>query len=406
MQALQFNVNVPRYITAKALGAIFGKQAFCRGPAKTVQLVDIPEPQLPGPEWVKVKTAYCGFCGSDLNLIFLHDSPTASPFTSFPCIIGHETVGQIAETGSAVLDLNVGDRVAVNPTLSCKVRGISPVCRSCEAGRPGNCENYAEGDFPAGMFLGINRRLNGGFAQYMAAHRSQIHPLPEKLSMETAVMAEPAAVALQALFDNMPGPDDRILVIGSGVIGNLIIQMARALEPDCHISVIEPSAFAADLARKVGADEVIAAKEVFNRTAAITNARVYRPMLGKPVTTGGFDKIYDTVAGTSTLNLSMRVLTAMGTLSMVGIGGNAKLDLTPLWLKLQTVKGAYAYGRVTFNGQPRDVFDLALEFMAQGKIDAGMLVTHKFGLADYRQMITVNSDKAGHRALKTVAAFQ
>ena len=406
MQALQFNVDVPRFIAAKALGTVLGQQTFCRGPTKTLSLVDIAEPRLPGPDWVKIQTAYCGFCGSDLNLILLHDSPTASPFTSFPCIIGHEAVGQIAETGSAVDDLSAGDRVAVNPILSCKVRGISPVCQSCAAGRPGNCENYAEGDFPPGMFLGINRRLNGGFAPYMAAHRSQVYRLPGELTTETAVMAEPAAVALQAVLDNLPAPDERVLVIGGGVIGNLMIQTARAVAPNCHISVIEPSAFAADTARQTGADEIIAAKEVFSRTAAITNARIYKPMLGMEIAAGGFARIYDAVGSSSTLNLSMRLLAATGTLSVVGIGGDVKLDLTPLWLKLQTVKGAYAYGRVTVDGQVRDVFELALEFMAEGKIDAGRLVTHKFHLSDYRRMIAVNSDKARHQAFKTVAAFQ
>jgi len=61
MKALQFSVNVPKFIAAKAFGAIFGKPAFYKGPVKTIRLVDIPEPELPTSNWVKVKTIYCGF---------------------------------------------------------------------------------------------------------------------------------------------------------------------------------------------------------------------------------------------------------------------------------------------------------------------------------------------------------
>lgn len=406
MKALQFDVNVPRFVAAKALGALFGRRVFYRGPLRTIRLADIPRPKLPGPDWVKLRTRLCGFCGSDINLICLHDSPTASPFTSFPCVIGHEVVAVVEETGAEGGNLRPGDRVVVNPGLACEARGISPPCRSCRAGRPGNCENFAEGRLPPGMFLGITRGLNGGFAPFLAAHRSQLHPVPEDLSDAAAVMTEPVAVALQTVFDNRPAADDRVLVIGCGVIGNLVVQAVRALSPRCFVAVIEPSAFAARLARRCGADEVIPAGEVFDRTATLTGARVYRPMIGRPIPMGGFDRVYDTVGHAATLNLGMRLLSAMGTLSMVGIGGDARLDLTPLWLKLQTVKGVYAYGLVTFEGRRRHVFDIALELMRHGAIEAEPLVTHRFALEDYRRMIEVNLDKGRHRAMKTVVSFE
>jgi threonine dehydrogenase-like Zn-dependent dehydrogenase len=84
MKALQFSVNIPKFILAKILKPVLGDRVFYKGPVKTVRLVDIPEPSLFSPEWVRIRTRYCGFCGSDLNLIRLHDSPRASPFTSFP----------------------------------------------------------------------------------------------------------------------------------------------------------------------------------------------------------------------------------------------------------------------------------------------------------------------------------
>ncbi|MBL0714076.1 MAG: alcohol dehydrogenase catalytic domain-containing protein [Desulfosarcina sp.] len=405
MKALQFNVNTTRFIAAKALRVFFGQRVFYQGPARTVRLSDIPEPLLPAPDWVKIQTTYCGFCGSDLNLILLHDSPTASPFTSFPCVPGHEIVGSIVETGQDVDAFEVGERVVVNPTLGCRPRGISPVCRICHSGRPVNCENFAEGKLPPGMFIGINSGVNGGFAPYLVAHRSQLSKVPRALSDEAAVMTEPAAVALQTVYDNMPEKGDHCLVIGGGVIGNLVIQVLRALGPDGHIAVIEPAPHAARMAEEAGVDDIIAGKTVFDQTARLTGARIYKPMLGMEIPIGGFNRIYDTVGISATLNLSLRLLTAMGTLSVVGIGGNVKLDLTPLWLKLQTVKGVYAYGHAIHEGESRRVFDLALDLIAGGKIRTDHLVTHKFALADYQKMITTNLNKAAAKAIKTVVAF-
>ena len=89
------NVNVPRFAAAKILSTVFGNQVFYRGPVKTVQLAHVPEPKLRTPDWLKIKTLCCGFRGSDLNFILLHDSPSASPSTSFPCVMGHEIVGEI-----------------------------------------------------------------------------------------------------------------------------------------------------------------------------------------------------------------------------------------------------------------------------------------------------------------------
>jgi len=120
---------------------------------------------------------------------------------------------------------------------------------------------------------------------------------------------------------------------------------------------------------------------------------------------GGFHRIYDTVAHASTLNLALRLMTAMGTLSVVGIGGDVKLDLTPLWLKLQKIQGVYAYGAVEFDGKIQHVFDIALDMMHRKDIQAEHLVSHQFSLTDYRRMIEVNLHKEQHGAMKTVIAF-
>jgi (R,R)-butanediol dehydrogenase/meso-butanediol dehydrogenase/diacetyl reductase len=396
MKALLFDVNIPKFLMIQALRPLSSK--FCySGPFKTVQLVNIAEPELPSPEWVKIKTGLCGFCGSDINLILLKDSPTASPFTSFPCVPGHEIFGEIVEIGSDVKVFHIGDRVTLAPMLSCTVRGVKPECRSCREGRPGNCENFAEGAFSAGMFTGICRDINGGFAEYVVGHQSQLYRVPENISPESAVLTEPLAVAVQVVLDSKPEKHEKVLLIGGGVIGSLLIKAIRALDIGCDITVAEPSPFQAEHAMESGADRVIREK-IIDTAEDITAGRAYKPMLGQKILMGGFDKVYDTVGHTPTLNRALRVTNTGGTISVIGIGKDVKLDLTPLWLKLQTVKGCYS--------GTRQAFHMALQMMEEGAIGLEDMVTHKFPLEEYSKMIEANINKTAARAIKTVVYFE
>jgi (R,R)-butanediol dehydrogenase/meso-butanediol dehydrogenase/diacetyl reductase len=404
MQALRFSVSVPQYALLKALGRL-SLRPYYQGPMATTRLADVPEPSLPSPEWVKIKTSFCGFCGSDLNLILLRESPTATPFTSFPCTIGHEVSGEVTETGTQVSGFSAGDRVTVAPYLNCRTRGIDPECAPCSVGRPGNCENFAEGSLSPGLLLGLCSDVGGGFAPCFVAHESQVFRLPDGMSLKEGAMIEPLAAALQAVLDTRPDRDDRVLVIGAGVIGNLIIQAIRGLGAGCLIAVAEPSPFHAELAVKAGADHVITDGDVLGGVARIAGARAYKPTLGPDILMGGFSKAFDTVASNATLNSGMRALATGGTLSVVGIGSKATIDLTPLWLKLQTVKGAYVYGYNTFNGETKHAFETAIDLTLQKRVRLEPMITHTFSIGDYRRMIEVNLSKARHKAMKTVVAF-
>jgi len=403
MKAIVMRAGPARYAVLQALRPI--NRSFCySGPFSSVSLEDIPEPALPSPEWVKIKTAICGFCGSDLNLILMKDSPTAMPFTSFPCVPGHEVCGEIVEAGSAAKGWSAGDRVALCPMLGCEARGITQPCRSCRLGLYSNCENSAEGDIAPGMFTGICSDINGGFAPYLVAHKSQLFRIPGNMTFGSAVLTEPLAVSLQAVLDSRPGNDETILIIGGGVIGLFVVKAIRGLGIQCSITVADPSPLAAEYTVKSGADRVISG-DLIGAAVEITGGRAYKPVIGEPVVMGGFTRIYDTVASSMTLRTAMRILAAGGTLSVLGIGGNVKLDLTPLWLKLQTIKGCFGYGRHTEKGVSRPVFGMALDMLASGKVRAEEMLTHEFAIEDFRKMIDVNLSKSRHRAMKTAIRF-
>jgi (R,R)-butanediol dehydrogenase / meso-butanediol dehydrogenase / diacetyl reductase len=403
MKALLLNLDPLRFVALQALKPLSKK--FCyRGPFSSIKLVDIPEPELPGPDWVKIQVKLCGVCGSDINLIFMNDSPTAMPFTSFPCVPGHEFCGKVVETGREVKSVKKGDMVTAVPMLNCDTRGIRPVCRSCAAGIPGNCENFAEGAFAPGMFIGICRDINGGFAEYLVAHKSQVYRVPVGVSPESAAMTEPLAVGLQAVLDNLPADRDRVLVIGGGVIGAMVVKSIRALGSGCDITVAEPSKFAADYSRKSGADRATGGN-IIDMAVDITGGKAYKPLLGERIVMGGFNRVFDTVGHRVTLNRSLRVLAVNGTLSVLGIGGSVKLDLTPLWLKLQTIKGCYGYRYNAVKGGRKQAFEMALDLIAKKKVRVDDMLTHRFGIDDYREMIEVNLNKTRNRAMKTAVEF-
>ena len=404
MQALQFSVSIPQWIALKAMGVV-SRKPFYQGPLATIKLVDRPEPGLPTQEWVKVETLMCGFCASDMSLIFLKESPTASPFTSFPSVIGHEICGRLAAVGSKVTDVKPGDIVTVAPALNCAAREINPACPACQKGMIANCENYAGGNLAPGMIIGLCTGTSGGFAPRFVAHKSQVFKLPEACSPRQGVLIEPLTVGLQAVYGNMPQSGEKVMIVGGGVIGTMVLKAIRGLDIDCSVTVADPSAFAANLAGQAGADHVVTSGKFLEETVQLTGARRYKPMMGPDILMGGFARIYDTVGSPATLNMAMRCLAAGGTLSQVGIWHDVKLDLTPLWLKQQTLKGVYGCGYAEYKGKRRHMFEIALDMVDQAKITLDGMVTHVFSLDSFDKMIEANLAKEKHRAIKTAVSF-
>ena len=256
-----------------------------------------------------------------------------------------------------------------------------------------------------GMFTGICRDTGGGFSPYLVAHKSQIFKLPPGMSPEVGALIEPLTVGLQAVSNNLPQKGEKALVIGGGVIGSLIVQAIRGLDLDCNITVADPSPFAAELSRWAGADQIIGNRDLLGGTVRQTEAVRYKPLMGQDILMGGFHRIYDTVATSATLNTSLRCLAGLGTLSVVGIGHDVKLDLTPLWLKLQNIKGVYGCGYMEYQGRRRHMFEVAIDLARQGRVRLEEMVTHRFALKDFEKMIETNLNKGRHQAVKTVVAF-
>ena len=387
MEAIQYTKSIPRYLAMRYLGKrwrnLYTSSVSC------VHLVDMPEPQLPTPEWVKVRTRLSGICGSDLAIITAKGSPYFSPFTSTPFVLGHEIVGEVAETGAAVEGFRVGRRVVIEPVLSCSVRGISPPCHQCRNQRFANCENITKGDISAGVQTGYCRDTGGGWSQYVLAHQSQLHLVPDDISDEAAVLLEPFACALHGVLKFSPNRAATICVIGGGTIGLLTVAALRVLGHRNRIIIFAKYPHQQQLARELGADEVLSPNS--GRYAAfceLTGATSHQPELGQQVLIGGVDVTFDCIGSSVAIDDALRFTRVGGEVILVGMPGIPKnVDWTSIWYKQLKVEGAYTYGLETHNGEQIHTFTLGMRLLQKMGPGLRPLVSKPFPLRDYKRAI-------------------
>jgi threonine dehydrogenase-like Zn-dependent dehydrogenase len=338
-----------------------------------LHLGDVPEPELPARDWVRVMPTLSGICGSDLAAIGGHASLYLDPLTSYPFVPGHEVVGTLDD----------GSRVIVEPALGCAVRGITPPCARCAEGRPGLCYNVTEGPIEVGLQTGYCADTGGGWGEVLVAHPSQLHPVPSTLSDEAAVLIEPFACCVHAALRGGAGKDDIVVVSGAGTIGLLTVAAIKLFTPPRRLIAIAKHPTQRDLARKLGADHVITPSEVFQRVRFATGARRLDGM-NRSLLLGGADVTFECVGRADSLNDAVRFTREGGTVVVVGMPGEEKVDWAPIWQRELTVMGAYAYGAEPKKKGKR-TFELALE--AAPEVHLETLTGPLFGLGEYRDAI-------------------
>lgn len=370
------------------------------GPLGCVSLDDVPEPALPGPDWVRVETSLSGICGSDLAALTAHDSFTLEPFGAFPFTFGHENVGRVAEVGPGVQGWNVGDRVIVNPMLACVQRGFDPVCPACARGEYGLCRRTTDGERFKGPMIGYSPSVGGGWARSFVAHASQLHRAGE-LSDEAAVLTDPFASALRPVLLHPPAEDDVVLVIGAGTIGVLTIRALRLTGWTGPIAVLGRHGFQLELAERAGADIILRSRdEAYRWATSLPEARAYKPTLAPRFVEGGPSLVYDTVGTEGSAGDSLALTREAGRIVLVGAAARLTADWTRVWYRQLSLAGVFAYGLAPYGGERRDIYDVSIELMRRDDFSDLNLVTHVFDLEDYRAALSAALDKAGTRSVK------
>jgi threonine dehydrogenase-like Zn-dependent dehydrogenase len=399
MRALECSPTLPGYALSRVVGGARG------GPFRMLRLAHRPAPALPGEGWVRLRPRLAGICGSDVAALTGHASPYLGALASSPFVPGHEVVATVAEAGDRWAE---GARVVVEPLLHCGVRGVVPPCPRCAAGEPQGCEAVAGDGMAAGLQTGYCAATGGGWATELVAHQSQLHPVPAALDDRDAVLVEPLACALHAVLRNRPGTSDRVLVVGAGTLGLLVIAALRHAARPGRIIAVAKHPGQRQLAGRLGADVVTAPRTMLRTVRFQTGARLVEGRATDPFLLGGADLTFECSGSAAGLQAAIACTRAGGTVVMAGMPGRATLDLAPAWHRELTLRGAYGYGVETAGGvavePPRRTFEVALE--AALVLRPGRLVEDPHLLEDHREALARAASAGSRGAVKVAFAPQ
>lgn len=385
MRALVFEKNLPRLAATKILASLMPRAYV--GPLAPIRLREIPDPELPAQDWVTIRTDLCGVCGSDYKQVFMNgtlDNPMTSVI-SFPQVLGHEVVGHIDRVGSDVDPSRLGQRVLLNPWLSCVTRGL-PLCEWCEQGELAQCLNFTRGIITPGIHQGNSSQATGGFAAQVPAHESQCIPIPDEVSDEAAVLGDPFSVSLHAILHWPPPSNGTALVYGCGTLGLLAIAILKQLHPDLRVFAVSRFAHQAELAKQFGADRILPHKPergIIEAVGEATGADLREPWRGLPMLNGGVDVVYDTVTSPKTLEVGVRIARSRGRIVALGVEPPARFEWTPLYFKELVLAGSNAFAIEAWDGRRQHAMEWYLEFVKNHQIDVTPIITHRFSLDDY-----------------------
>jgi threonine dehydrogenase-like Zn-dependent dehydrogenase len=252
--------------------------------------------------------------------------------------------------------------------------------------------------------LGFCKDLPGGWSDELFVHTSQAFAIPAGISDDDAVLIEPFSVATHAVLRNPPAPGAKVLIIGAGSIGLLVLAAMRMLGYENDVTVLARRSKQEELAKAFGATRVLMRKSAQDAAIEITGAKPYKPVLGDPTLSGGFDWIFDCVGNERSVKESLAVAGPRGQIMMVGCAGQiGKLDLTFVWSRELAISGSYVYGdESSLDGTPH-TFEVALNLMAtHPEIKLGDMVTHRFTLDQWREAMAVSMARGTHGAIKVI----
>lgn len=306
-----------------------------------LRIEDIPIPN-PGKGFRLVKVAYCGICGTDVHL---YNGDEGSVRLIPGTVPGHELSGTLAKTGQPV---------TVDPNYYCGH------CSSCLSGKPHYCENI----FNTGV------TVNGGFAEYVLAHESQIHYIPSHVGLKDASFAEPVSCCMHGIDLLDLKKSDRILITGAGTIGLIMLQIAKSSGVS-HIAVSEPIENKRVLAVSLGADSV------FN-SDKITEEQLIKCR---------YNKIIECSGNINAVKTVVEVCDSTGTIMFFGLTHpEDEISIKPfeLFKRELTLKASYINPKT----MPR-----AVEMIADGKISVNPLVTEIISIDELPYFLSNSSDK-------------
>ncbi|KAL0317731.1 UNVERIFIED_CONTAM: Sorbitol dehydrogenase [Sesamum angustifolium] len=322
-----------------------------------------------GPHDARIRMKAVGICGSDVH--YLKEMKLADFVVTEPMVIGHECAGVVEEVGTEVKHLVPGDRVAIEPGISCWR------CALCKEGRYNLCPE---------MKFFATPPVHGSLANQIVHPADLCFKLPDNVSLEEGAMCEPLSVGVHACRRANVGPETNVLVMGAGPIGLVTMLAARAFGSP-RVVIVDVDDHRLSVAKELGADETIKVSTSINDVSA--EVEQIKKAMG-----AGIDISFDCAGFTKTMSTALGATLPGGKVCLVGLGHTEMtIPLAPAAVREVDVVGVFRY---------KNTWPLCIEFLRSGKIDVKPLITHRFGFSQKEVEEAFETSARGGNAIKVM----
>lgn len=322
---------------------------------KVIELEDVNVPHISDNDaLIKIKSV--GICGSDVQGFNDQDSNKRVP----GLIMGHEAAGEVIKIGSNVTNVKPGDRVAIDPQVTCGI------CESCQHGWYSVCDNK--------KIIGSNLKgfMHGTMAEFAAINQKQLYVLPDHVSYAEGAVVEPVSNAIHILNRVKLNLGDQVLVLGAGTLGLCILQAAK-LAGAGKVIVTDKSQSRLEVAKHLGADIVINASNLDPVTEVKKLTKDY-----------GVDVVVEAVGISTTYRQAITLVRKKGSIMFFGAAQDTvTLDLYPILHKELSLLGCTGAEWET---------QTAVDYIADGRINVKPLITNKFSLLETQDAFDILSN--------------
>ncbi|EPS64701.1 hypothetical protein M569_10079, partial [Genlisea aurea] len=322
-----------------------------------------------GPRDARIRMKAVGICGSDVH--YLKEMRIGDFVVKEPMVIGHECAGVVEEVGEAVNHLKPGDRVAIEPGISCSR------CDLCREGRYNLCPS---------MEFFATPPYHGSLANQIVHPADLCFKLPDNVSLEEGAMCEPLSVGVHACRRANVGPETNVLVVGAGPIGLVTMLSARAFGAP-RIVVVDVDDHRLSVAKGVGADATVRVSS--KREDLAEEIEEVKKAMG-----GGIHRSFDCAGLSKTMRMGLGATASGGKVCLVGLGhSEMKVPLPSAAVREVDIVGIFRY---------KNTWPLCIEFLRSGKVDVKPLITHRFGFSQAEVEEAFETSARGGDAIKVM----
>ncbi|MBR9998602.1 MAG: alcohol dehydrogenase catalytic domain-containing protein [Cyclobacteriaceae bacterium] len=316
---------------------------------KQMEMREWPDPAIKNDHDVKIKLKRVGVCGSDIH--YYRTGKIGSQVVEFPFPVGHESGGVVVEVGRSVTKVKPGDRIAIEPAISCGE------CDQCLAGRPNTCRHT--------KFLGCPGQIEGCLTDFVVMPEENSFPIPDTMSFDEAAISEPLAIGLYAVKQSGLTAKDKIGILGFGPIGMSVMLPARAFGArNFYVTdkIDERLKIAVKLvAAWTGNPEKENVADLINKKEPLQ-----------------LDVVFECCGEQDAINDALKIVKPGGKIMLIGIPEQQRLSFDMDFMRRKEIT-------VINVRRQRFCVQEALDLMSSGRIDISPMATHRFNFRDTKK---------------------